>query len=102
MATATDAQQRAATSLKTVELMLGDLLDVAAEWESLNAGEREGWSLDWSNEMSGLERLARDTGEGLLTPTQEERYHALLARIEQVVPTIERLGLYRPSVLPRA
>jgi hypothetical protein len=98
MATATQAQRRAMTSLPTVELMLGDLPDVAAEWESLDAAERDGWSLDWSNEMSGLRRLAQDASEGLLTSAQEERYHVVLEKLREALPTVERLALYVPPI----
>lgn len=98
MAAATEAQQRARISLKTIRLMLGDLAEVAAEWDCLDGGEQESWSLDWSNEMSGLERLARQAGAGLLTPSQYVRYQELLRKLREGLPLVQRLGLYRPEV----
>jgi hypothetical protein len=98
MATTTETQQRAVTALRTVELMLGDLPEVAAEWEQLDGGEREGWSLDWSNEMSGLKRLGRYASDGVLTAEQMASYRRVLRMLIDAQPTIERLNLYLPPI----
>jgi hypothetical protein len=89
-------------TLETVGLMLGDLPDVAAEWEGLSEGERAGWSLDWSNEMSKLESLAQDDSSHMLTAAQQASYRSILQSLREATPTLERLGLYRPSIPPEA
>src|SRR5215207_5605987 len=68
VATATEAQQRVTAALETATLMVSDLEEIAREWEGLSDGERASWSLDWSNEMSGLERAVREAGAGTLIP----------------------------------
>ena len=47
------------SALNTIDLMLNDLQDAAAEWDRLGDEERTAWSIDWSNEMSALERLGQ-------------------------------------------
>jgi hypothetical protein len=85
--------------LNTVELMLGDLSDVVAEWEQLPEGERVAWSIDWDNEMAGLERLSRYAACGVLTADQYTRYRRLLLELGEVAPVILRLQLKWPSML---
>jgi hypothetical protein len=102
MATTTDAQQRAMIDLKTIALMLVDLPEVANEWAKLGEGERVSWSLDWSNEMSGLQCLAEYAREGLLTPGQEARLRDLLVELKAALPIVRRLNLYAPPVLLEA
>jgi hypothetical protein len=100
MATTTEAQATAASSLETAQLMLADLPEVADEWEQLDDGERAAWSLDWGNEMAGLKRIARYAAEGLLDVEQQERYRRLLQELNDQLPTIERLNLRRPPTPP--
>ena len=95
----TDAQQRAIRDLKTAELMLADLSEVAAEWDQLGEGERVSWSIDWGNEMSGVEALAQYAAHGLLTTEQYGRYTILLQQLREALPTITRLELYVPPVV---
>jgi hypothetical protein len=78
--------------------MANDLAEVAAEWDELDAGERDSWSMDWGNEMAGLARLGRWAADGLLSPEQEARYRALQRQIQNDLPLIERLDLRRPPV----
>jgi hypothetical protein len=96
MATAAEAQERAELKLEIIALMLGELDDVAREWEHLSDGERVAWSMDWSNEMSGLERLTEYAVSGVLAPAQEERYRALFLRYRKLQAVVARLGLYQP------
>ena len=97
MATATEAQQRVTAALETATLMVSDLEEIAREWEGLSDGERASWSLDWSNEMSGLERAAEWAVEGTLTTVQDRKLRALLQRIADARPILDRLNLYAPS-----
>ena len=98
MATTADTHRRTLMSLRTIELMVGDLPEVAAEWDDLPIDERMSWSLDWSSEMSALERLARAAADGTLPPEAVGRYRDLLRRVHAALPTLRRLNLYQPSV----
>lgn len=81
--------------------MLGDLPEVAQEWTQLGDGERASWSLDWDQLMgSDLTLLERYYRAGELTADQQRRYRAVLHKLEEALPLIERLHLYPPPVLP--
>jgi hypothetical protein len=98
MATTADAQQRIASALETASLMLADLDEIAGEWESLAEHERVSWSLDWSNEMSGLEHIAGEFASGSVSPSHERSYLSIMSRLAAARPTAERLGLYLPAI----
>ena len=98
MATTADTHERALMYLRTVELMVGDLPEVAAEWSGLADGERHGWSLDWGNEMAGLRRLAEYVAAGALDDVDLGRYRAVLAKLHEAMPLITRLNLRRPEL----
>jgi len=66
--------------LENIDLILRDLPDVAADWEQIDDGERVAWSIDWSNEMSALERLTREAAAGLLTVEQQQCLDIVVAK----------------------
>ena len=98
MASVTDAQQYAVSALVTIDLMLRDLPEVANEWEQISEGERAAWSIDWSNEMSSLAQVADFASKGLLTAEQQVSYREVLHRLVDLLPLVQRLGLYRPPI----
>ena len=98
MASATDAQQYAMSALVTIGLMLRDLPEVANEWEKIPEGERAAWSIDWSNEMSGLVRIADFASTGLLTAQQQKSYREALHKLLELLPLVKHLDLYRPPI----
>jgi hypothetical protein len=98
MATTANDRERALTYLRTIELMVNDLPEVAAEWSEISDGERDGWSIDWGNEMARLQRLAEYVADGALDEAGLSRYRAVLARLHEASPLIARLNLRRPSV----
>jgi hypothetical protein len=102
VATATETQQRVLATVETTALMLADLDEVAREWDGLTDGERVSWSLDWSNEMSGLERAAAEVQAGILTPAQEQMFRALARRLVKARQLLADLGLYLPTLPPFA
>ena len=97
MVATTDTIERAITRLTTTELMLGDLLDIAAEWESLAEGERVAWSIEWDNEMAGLEQISRLAACGELAPDLYSRYRRVLTEIYEAAPILDRLNLASPQ-----
>lgn len=98
MATTSETHQRVMLRLRTLELMLNDLPEVAEEWEGLPDTERESWSLDWGNEMASLEGLAQLASEGQLSASQREQLRQLLRKLKEALPTIGRLHLRQPPV----
>src|SRR3712207_6102860 len=99
MAAPTATNQSVEIGLKCLGLMLGDLPEVAQEWDELSDGERVSWSLDWDQIMaSDLLLLDRQFRAGAMTTEQETRYRALLCDLTAMLPTIQRLQLYPPPV----
>ncbi len=98
MAAASDERQRALIYLRSLELMLGDLPEVADEWADLSDGERESWSHDWDNEMGSLHYLAGCVAQGCLDKESISRYHGILDRLTDALPTLKHLNLQLPSV----
>ncbi len=99
MVATADAQQRALMSLRTLELMVRDLPDVAADWDHLSEGERESWSLDWGNEMAALPRLAEAVADGALDPHDRARYDRVVRTLADAGHMVERLRLRPPAEL---
>ena len=95
MAAPADARGIPLTPLETIARTLGNLREIATEWEHLTVDERLSWSLDWGNEMSKLEDLTREASAGVLLPNELDRYFELLGR---AMPTVTRLGLRGPSL----
>lgn len=98
MAATTDIEEQAVTTLRTVELMVEDLASVAGEWDQLSPDERMSWSLDWSNEMSALERVTRAGADGHPPAAAVARYRRLVRKIGDALPILARLDLYRPAI----
>ena len=85
--------------LETVTLMLHDLEEIAREWDRISESERVTWSTDWSNEMSGLERVSQHLAEGLLDETHSRRYREIIRRLADARPLLSHIGLYQPSLV---
>lgn len=98
MAATAGARRTPLTPLESIALMLADLPEVAGEWDQISIDERLSWSLDWGNEMSKLDELARAVAAGTLSQAERGQYHALRRDVEAALPTMDRLGLRRPSV----
>lgn len=98
MAAPADPERTPLTPLKGIAHTLGDLPEIAAEWERLSVDERLSWSLDWGNEMSKLEDLARPVAAGSLSSAELARYQSLLRKLSTAMPIIAQLGLRCPSV----
>lgn len=98
MAATPGAQCAPLTPLESIALTVADLPEIAGEWAQICVDERLSWSLDWGNEMSRLDDLARAAADGTLSPAACEKYRALLRDVEAALPTVDRLGPRRPSV----
>ena len=99
MATETPAGRQVNLELESSRLLIGDLADVAAEWSELSGAERASCSLDWDQIMGSLEAVLEPAYRaGSMTSDQQERYRELQSRLRDVTPTLECLGLQRPSI----
>lgn len=99
MAAQTTTAAVVSRELASLELMLGDLPEIAAEWASLGEGERVSWSLDW-DQLMGVLGVAVDPSyrAGHMAADQQARYRAMLGKLRDALPIIERLGLACPPV----
>ncbi len=91
----------------TIDLELGclasaidDLYELAQDW---NGDRSDPWHysemLSWRSTLTRLERdLDPAYRAGQMTPEQAARYRALLRRLQESLPLIERLGFARPCV----
>lgn len=98
MATSTQDRERVRLYLKSAELAVADLPEVASEWEQLDMSERMSLSLEWSNATAQLESLAAYSSSGLLSPELLDRYERLLGRVRELEPTVQHLGLSMPGI----
>lgn len=98
MATTTEARERAESYLRFAEAIVEDLPEVAEEWDGLGVDGQMSFSLEWSNEMSGLARLSEYSSRGQLTGKQQERYAKLRGKLKEIFPLVEKLDLYRPPI----
>jgi hypothetical protein len=96
MATELTEHRRVELERKTIALTVLELQEIAEDWDEIGDGERDGWALDWSNEMSGLQWLSRLAAAGRLTKHQKARYVQLVREVGEALPAIKRLGLYQP------
>ncbi len=85
--------------LESLRLMLGDLPEVAQEWDELSDGERVSWSLDWDQLMGALQvTLDPSYRSGAMSDEQRARYGTIRRELKEALPTIEQLQLYPPPV----
>lgn len=78
---------------------VGDLPEVAQEWNQLDPGVRATWSLDWHQTIAmDLPFLEAQYKAGVMTKAQQTRYRKLLKQLGGHLPLIERLGLTQPRV----
>ena len=99
MATNTEISQHVDIELESLRLMLGDLADVADEWDQLPGAEQASWSLDWDQLMGGLKVILDPAyRSGTMSSGQHTRYVALLCSLREALPLMNRIGLYPPPV----
>jgi hypothetical protein len=99
MATRLATDRRIGIDLASLRLMLGDLPEVAQEWDELSDGERVSWSLDWDQLMGALKvTLDPYYRSGAMTDDQRARYGTILGQLKEALPLIQRLQLYPPPV----
>lgn len=94
-----DRATRNAHRLSGIAAMVAAIPETATEWPDIADGERAGFGLEWANYMAGVERLIGDYYAGELTPDQQRDLFALLRRLREVEPLLDRIGVRRPDLL---
>jgi hypothetical protein len=102
MATTTNIQDRVALSLQSIEAMVGDLDQIIAEWQQLSEGERVSWSLDWDNEMAGLEHVSAYASLGALSDKQYQQFRSIVNLLASHRTELLQSGLALPAFLSHA
>jgi hypothetical protein len=89
--------ERTSRSLNLVGLMLGDIPELADEWDTLDEQERVSWSLEWHDIVVGHWRnLTRSYESDELLPDQVATYRKLRDEFEKLRPTLNLLDLTTP------
>jgi hypothetical protein len=87
--------------LASLDLMLSDLADVAAEWDVIGDAQRVTWSLDWDQIIGAVDRdLSPRYREGAMTMGQADLYCNVTRRLAAALPLLIRLGLRCPDMVP--
>lgn len=85
--------------LDLVWRMIGDVPEIAEEWQELAGWERASWALDWDQVALGdVTRLDRHFRAGDMSSSQQADYLRLLGRFAQLAPVLMRLELAVPTV----
>jgi hypothetical protein len=86
--------------LEVFARVITDLYELAEEWDGdLSDPWHYSEMLSWRSSLTRLERyLDGPYRSGQMTPEQAESYRALLRKLEEALPVIDRLGFSRPRV----
>lgn len=99
MATETTREERIELRLNALLASVADLPDIAEEWCALGDAERTSLSLDWDHLMADyLTELDIDYEDGKMAGGQQTRYRQLLRKLKEIMPIIQRLDWYRPTI----
>ena len=99
MATTAELKRSIDLNLDIVDFEIEDISELAPIWDDEPDDIRAAEELSWNSTMSRL-RLDLDPAyrSGQMTPEQVARYRALLVRLKEALPIIERLGFAKPTI----
>ena len=98
MATAATLR-RVDVNLRSIKDEVDFLPTLADTWDSLSEDNQLTYLIEWSELMDRLCNLAKTYSSDKMTPAQQARYKALLTKLTENKPIIERLELRLPPVL---
>lgn len=99
MATQTTVRHhRVDASLRDIWAEVEFLPELALLWPDEAEPAQVAYLLEWDELMARLRGLERAYRAGRMTPEQAARYLALLRRLKETLPIVERLGFTRPRV----
>src|SRR5579883_200575 len=103
MASPVEVSECTTLEIDVISKALADLPSILEDQEKGDLGENERIALsqEWDADMGTL-RVVLDPAyrAGQMTPEQAERYRALLHRLKEALPLIERLGFALPRMAP--
>uniref|UniRef100_A0A831X782 Uncharacterized protein n=1 Tax=Thermorudis peleae TaxID=1382356 RepID=A0A831X782_9BACT len=100
-ATTTEVREKLDLALNALE---GELTDLSSILEDQQRGdlpslERDVRAMEWGQVMGTLRTILDPACRaGQMTPEQVARYRALLVRLKEALPIIERLGFAKPTI----
>lgn len=77
--------------LKYLTLVMDDLVEVDAEWDSWTDLQQLDFVIEWDIKRDRLSQLANWYEQGLLAPSQQDRYLQLLKVLDRDRPILDRL-----------
>ena len=86
--------------LHVIGAVTGDLPDLAQQWVRFSDSSRFVWHEEWSDLMARLGRLHAAYRGSAMSARQQAQYRELVHKLEDALPTIERLGFTQPPVSP--
>ncbi len=101
MASPVEVSERITLEIDVISKALADLPSILEDQEKgdLVENERIALSQEWDADMGTVEVVLDPAYRaGQMTPEQAARYRALLRRLQESLPLIERLGFARPCV----
>lgn len=102
MATPTPQSERIDAQLQYLAGTLVDLEDIAPDWDQAPAHVKQAWHMEWRNDMDTVEHLQEQADRRVLSEEQQKAFIGLLASIQRLLPTIQRLNLDVPRVVLKA
>ena len=98
MATTSDLIRAIDGSLWAISAEADFLPELAADWDQEDAYTRAEWENEWDVLFMRLRGLDDAYHSGEMTEEQRARYHELRAKLRNLLPLFERLGLPRPAI----
>ncbi len=101
--TTTAIVKRAELYIDGIQSFLDDFDILAEDWATMEDGPKVSFSLEWDQLILGLlPELDKYVKEKQLTTRQIKLYQELLDQLTDLLPTIDSMGLTRPTVLYRS
>jgi hypothetical protein len=99
MASTTLLASRIESSLHAIQAEVDFLPELVDLWDTMPESAQVSQSLDWDHLMgSYLTELDRAYRSDAMSAYQRERYRALLDRLREVRPLLDRLNFWQPPV----
>ena len=90
-------ENRINEDLRIMGIELDELPEAAEDWPDMTDVHQDSFASDWSNTIGGVQVMETARLSGGLTEAQSARFGLLKARLRELLPTIDRLGLARPN-----
>lgn len=98
MAATTERSRRIDLDLDAVRADVEDLPEVERGWGTESEPNQRAWRMEWWDVMGRVQSLHEAYTAGQMSDVQQQQYRALLDRVREMIPIIERLQLALPPV----